>query len=300
MELQQIRYFLTLAQELHFWNTAEKVYITQSALSRQIKALEDELGLQLFERSKRSVKLTEAGIFLRDQWQPMLEEIDRIHRQARKIHEGAYGVVRIGYPGSVAYSFLPELISSISQAWPELLIELVEPVDVNFEELLLSHKMDLAFRREAAQHPALQSIYLYSEYLSLFVPENHPITDQNFKGLQELKDEKFIISGLHSSTIYVSILRQVFNEYGFEPNVHIESDYGAMILGLVAKGVGITILPGSYSFSNLPGIRRINLPHKVSLYALWRKEDKSPVLRNILKQAEALALKFSEGSAQVG
>ncbi|MBW3544811.1 MAG: LysR family transcriptional regulator, partial [Bacteroidetes bacterium] len=116
MELQQIKYFLALAQELHFWHTAEKMFITQSALSRQIKALEDELGVKLFERSKRNVKLTEAGAFLRDQWLPMLDEINRIHRQARKIHEGAFGSIIIGYPGSVAYGFLPELIASIAQA----------------------------------------------------------------------------------------------------------------------------------------------------------------------------------------
>ena len=103
MELQQIKYFLTLAQELHFWNTAEKMFITQSALSRQIKALEDELGVKLFERNKRNVKLTEAGVFLRDQWFPMLDKINSIHRQAKKIHEGAAGSIKIGYPGSIAY-----------------------------------------------------------------------------------------------------------------------------------------------------------------------------------------------------
>src|SRR6476620_1672758 len=103
MELQQIQYFLTLAQELHFWNSAEKLFITQSALSRQIKALEDELGIQLFERTKRTVKLTEAGAFLRDQWLRMMDDIDRIHRQAKSIHEGVYGTIRIGYPGSISF-----------------------------------------------------------------------------------------------------------------------------------------------------------------------------------------------------
>ena len=138
MEIQQIKYFLALSQELHFWNTAERIFITQSALSRQIKALEDELGIQLFERSKRSVKLTEAGAFLRDQWLPLLDEINRVHLQARKIHEGAFGSVRIGYPGSIAYSFMPELITSISRTLPELKVELVEPTDISFEQLLLN------------------------------------------------------------------------------------------------------------------------------------------------------------------
>ncbi|RYZ15460.1 MAG: LysR family transcriptional regulator, partial [Chitinophagaceae bacterium] len=91
MDLQQIRYFLTLAQELHFWGAAEKLFITQSALSRQIKALEGQLGVQLFERNKRNVALTAAGAFLQEQWSRMTEEIDRIHRQARSLHEGTFG-----------------------------------------------------------------------------------------------------------------------------------------------------------------------------------------------------------------
>jgi DNA-binding transcriptional LysR family regulator len=292
MELQQIRYFLTLAQELHFWHTAEKMFITQSALSRQIQALEEELGVQLFERSKRSVKLTEAGIFLRDQWRPMLDEINRIHRQARKIHEGAYGSLSIGYPGSIAYGFLPELIASIARTLPDLKVELVEPTDISFEDLLLNYRMDLGFRRDPAENPALKSICLYSEHLALVVPRNHPLTEQNFTGLSDLKDEKFILSGLHHKTFYVSTLRQMFNDYAFDPNVRIESDFGGMILSLVARGLGISILPGSYSFSTLPDVRFINLPRTVSLYVTWRKDDTRPVLRNVLTQVHQTAEKF--------
>ncbi len=292
MELQQIRYFLALAQELHFWNTAEKMFITQSALSRQIKALEDELNVQLFERSKRNVKLTEAGVFLREQWLPLLDKINSIHRQARKIHEGAAGSIKIGYPGSVAWGFLPELIASISHTLPELKVELVEPIDISFEQLLLNYQMDLAFRRDPAENHALQSICLYSEPLSLIVPQNHPLNEENFKGLQDVKSERFILSGLHHKTFYVNNLRQLFNDNNFSPNVYIESDFGAMILSLVARGLGVTILPSSYAYSAQSDVRFINLSHKVSLYVTWRKEDLSPVLKNVLQQVQQVAVKF--------
>src|SRR5690349_13283631 len=138
MDLEQIRYFLALARELHFWNAAEKLFITQSALSRQIKALEEELGVQLFERSKRSVKLTKAGAFLQEQWRRMSEEIDRVHRQAKSIHEGTYGVVSIAYPGSIVSGFLPALITDIASELPEVKLELVEPTDISVEQLLLN------------------------------------------------------------------------------------------------------------------------------------------------------------------
>ena len=292
MELQQIRYFLTLAEELHFWNSAEKLFITQSALSRQIKALEDEMGVQLFERSKRTVKLTKTGAFLQEQWLRMMDEIDRIHRQAKSIDEGTYGMVSIAYPGSIAYGFLPALISAIANALPEVKLELVEPTDVSIEQLLLSHQLDLALRRDPAENPALQSVILYSEHFSLIVPESHPLNEENFDSLAQVKDEKFILSGLHNKTFYVSSLQQLFRAYNFEPNVHIESDFGGMVLSLVAKGLGVSIMPSSYAISAPPGVRFINLPQKTSLYAAWRKEDNSPVLRNVLSIVQSIAKEF--------
>ncbi|MBF9255800.1 LysR family transcriptional regulator [Pontibacter sp. 172403-2] len=292
MELQQIKYFLALAQELHFWHTAERMFITQSALSRQIKALEDELGVRLFERSKRSVKLTDAGAFLRNQWLPLLDEINRIHLQAKKIHEGAFGSVRIGYPGSIAYSFMPRLLTSISLALPELKVELVEPTDISFEQLLLNYQMDIAFRRDPAENASLQSTCLYSEPFALVVPTSHRLNEQSFTGLQDVRDEKFILSSLTQTTFYTSSLRQIFEDHDFSPNVYIETDFGAMVLGLVSKGLGISILPYSYSFSALPDVRFIALPYKVNLYVTWRREDKSPVLRNILQQVQDTASEF--------
>lgn len=292
MDLQQIKNFLTLARELHFWNTAEKMFITQSALSRQIKALEDELNVTLFVRNKRNVKLTEAGVFFRDHWGPILDEIGRIHRQTKKIHEGESGSIRIGYPGSIAYGFLPELIANVTRTFPELKVELEEPTDISFEQLMLNYQMDLAFRRDPAENPALQSICLYKEQFSLVVPDNHHLDEQNFKGLQEVKDEKFILSGLHHKTFYVTSLRQIFKDYNFDPNVYIESDFGGMILSLVSRGLGISILPSSYSFSASPGVRFIKLPHQVNLYVLWRREDTSPVLKNVLAQVQEVAQKF--------
>ncbi|WP_237151103.1 LysR family transcriptional regulator [Pontibacter actiniarum] len=296
MEIQQIKNFLALAQELHFWKTAERIYITQSALSRQIKALEEELGVKLFERSKRSVKLTEAGAFLRDQWLPLLDEINRIHMQARKIHEGAFGTVRIGYPGSIIYSFMPDLISSIALSLPELKVELVEPTDISFEQLLLDYKMDMAFRRDPAENPALQSKCLYSEPFALVVPSDHHLTEQNFTGFNDLKNEKFILSDLTQNSVYTSNLRQIFEDYKFTPKVYIETDFGGMSLGLVSKGLGVTILPYSYSFSALPNVRFIPLHYSMNLFVVWRKNDNSPVLKNILHQVLEVANKYLVGS----
>lgn len=294
MELQQIKYFLALSKELHFWKTSQRMFITQSALSRQIKALENEIGVQLFERSKRTVRLTEAGLFLKNQWSPMLEEINRIHVRARMIHAGATGLIRIGHPGSIAYSFMPMLIENISETLPDLKMELIEPTDMHFEQMLLDYQIDLAFRRDPVENPSLQSTCLYSEPFALAVPMNHHLNENTFTGLEDIKDEKFILSNLGQATFYTSNLRKMFVDNKFDPKVYIETDFGGMGLGLVSQGLGVTILPFSYSFSALPNVRFIPLPYTMNLYVAWRKNDKSPVLKNILELVTKTAAKYIE------
>jgi DNA-binding transcriptional LysR family regulator len=295
MDLQQIKYFLELSRELHFWNTSEKMFITQSALSRQIKALEEELGVKLFERNKRNVKLTAAGAFLRDEWQKLLDQVNGIHRYARQIQEGKYGSLSIAYPGSIAYGFLPEVLLAISKELPELHIELLQPEDVVFDNLLLNYEIDLAFRREASGNPVLTSHCLYSENFALVVPKDHRLTSKNFKGLHQLTDEKFIISGLHHKTYYVESLQAIFTASNFTPKVHIESDYGSTILSLVAKGLGVSIMPVSYEFSANPGVRFIRLPHQTKLFATWRRDDTNPALQNVVKLAQKAVPGFTGG-----
>ncbi|MCX2682081.1 LysR family substrate-binding domain-containing protein [Galbibacter sp. EGI 63066] len=197
------------------------------------------------------------------------------------------------------YSFMPKLITGISQALPDLKMELIEPTDISFEQLLLNYQMDMAFRRDPAVNPALQSTCLYSETFALAVPMNHHLNEDNFKGLQDLKEEKFILSNLGQATFYASSLRQMFEDYEFDPNVYIETDFGGMGLGLVSQGLGVTILPFSYSYSALPNVRFITLPYEVNLYVTWRKNDNSPMLNNILRLVSETAGKFlteEEGS----
>ena len=187
---------------------------------------------------------------------------------------------------------MPKLITSISESLPDLKIELVEPTDIHFEQLLLNYQMDMAFRRDPAENPALQSSCLYSEPFALAVPMNHHLNEQNFTGLQDIKDEKFILSNLRQATFYTSSLRQMFEDYKFNPKVYIETDFGGMGLGLVSQGLGVTILPYSYSFSALPNVRFISLPYKMNLYATWRKNDNSPGLENVLQLVSETADKY--------
>ncbi|PKD17644.1 LysR family transcriptional regulator [Salegentibacter salinarum] len=286
MTIQQIKYFLELAKELHFWKTAEKVFISQSSLSRQIQALEDEVGIQLFERDKRNVKLTDAGKFLQEHWTEKINEFEQILRQAKKIDAGNSGTVSITYPGSITFEFLPNFLKILNTNLPELKLELTEPTDENHEKLLLDYRTDIAFSRDKIENANIDSLKLYSEPICLVVPNNHWIKEKSLHSIAELKNEKFIISGLHQTTFFASMLRSLFDKYGFEPITTVESDFGGMILNLVAKEIGISILPLSFKTAKVENLRFIKLDEKIDLYVNWRKDELNKTIRKVVEYAK--------------
>jgi len=283
MTLQQIRYFLVLAKELHFWKTAEKVYTSQSSLSRQIQMLEEEVGIQLFERNKRNVKLTEAGKFLQARWEIQLDEFDRSLREAKKIHQGSSGNLSLAYPGSISYDFLPKLLATLSEEMPALKIELLEPTDDTHEVLLMNNKIDVSFSRDVIPNPAIESVKLFSEKICLVVPVEHWLKEEDFTDLRDVKEEKFLISGLHHTTFFASLLRQLFSVHGYEPRIQIESDFGGMLLNLVSQGLGISILPESFKLAANAQVRFIDLSEEVSLFINWRKNDGNSALKKVVE-----------------
>lgn len=286
MNLQQIKYFLELADELHFWKTSEKIFITQSALSRQIKSLEDELGFQLFERDKRNVKLTTAGEFLKDEFVKILTDFESVTRHAKQISEGEIGTIRIGHPASITFSVLPEILLGLAQKHPSIIAQMLEVDVIDVDSWLLTHRIDVAFSRELPKSPKLVSKLLLTENFALVVAANHPITQMKKVKLSELKDERFVLPSLAGKSEHSAQLRAMFDEAGFAPNVHFESGFGSTLLGLVAKGLGISVMPFSYSHYLTEEVKFIKIPATSSLYAIWRSNDKNAVMQNFLRVIE--------------
>ncbi len=289
MDLQQIKNFLKLAEELHFWKTAEKMNITQSALSRQIQSLEEELGVVLFERNKRNVKLTPAGEFLRDKWAVMLDELKFIHLFAKKISEGETGTIKIAHPDSISSSLLPNLLGKISARFPDLQIELVQLLYENEQEFIKEYKIDLAFTRDINRLANISSMKVNSDQLAMLVPTDHHYNNYADITRENLNKEKFILPIVDHSSSYRSIVQDFFDTIGCTPNIVYYSDFGSTILGLVAKGLGLSILPLSYIHHATPGIRFIELPFNTDLYVNWRSDDNGPVLKNVLEVIGGMA-----------
>lgn len=289
MHLLQIRYFLRLAERRHFWQTAEQLNITQSALSRHIQSLERELGFLLFERDRRNVRLTAAGQLLRTEWTRLLAELDAVQRQARQVSTGEVGSLRIGHLGSLAYGWLPRLLAGFTTRLPQVQIELVEVVPAAPEQRLLAYQVDVGFWREPARSPALVSEQVFSDPLALVVPTGHPLRADTFGSLADVRNERFILAPLSSEVPYAQALAGIFAEYGFAPRVALTSDFGATILNLVAAGLGVSVLPLSYAGGALQGVRFIELPHTSAVYMVWRRDDNSAVLHHLLADARQLA-----------
>ncbi|HEY8562664.1 MAG TPA: LysR substrate-binding domain-containing protein [Pyrinomonadaceae bacterium] len=283
MNLRQIKYFLSLADELHFWRTSEKMFITQSALSRHIKGLEQELGLKLFERDKRNVRLTAAGEFLREEYKKLVGEFESVSRHARQIAAGEVGSLRVGHPASITFSVLPEILLALSRKHPQITAQMFELMATDFDAALLGYHIDAGFNREPGKAAGLASKELLRENFALVVPARHRLAVENKIDLREVENEWFVLPSLAGKSEHVEQLRAIFDRSRFAPKVRYESDFGATLLGLVAKGLGISLMPFSYSHHSPPGVRFIKIEPTTSLYLIWRRRDENAALRNFLE-----------------
>lgn len=282
MDIQQIRNFLKLSDELHFWRTAGIMNITQSALSRQIQAMEDELGIVLFERNKRNVILTPSGKFLKQKWTILLDELDQVHYLAKKINKGETGHIKIAHPDSISSSIIPEFIARVKQRYPEISVELIQLLYKNIEESLLDSKLDLAFTRQLSKLHGISSRIISIQPVALFVPDSCSLkTAEDVTG-SSLADQHFILPVAERQSRFYFFVKEIFKFYNVDPEASYYSDFGSSMLGLVSKGLGLAILPGSFVQHGTPGVRAIEIPFTSELYISWRTDEKNPSLLNVI------------------
>ncbi|MEO7214570.1 MAG: LysR family transcriptional regulator [Mucilaginibacter sp.] len=283
MDIQQIRNFIALSKELHFWRTASMMNITQSALSRQIQAMEEELGVSLFERNKRNVSLTPSGIFLKEKWSVILEDLDHVHTCASKISKGETGHIRIAHPDSISSSIIPHFMGTLGERHPEITVELVQLLYKNIEESLQDHKLDMAFTRQLSKLPGICSHMISRQPVALFVPESSDLSRPEDITGAALKEQTFILPVAERQSRFYFFVQEIMESYGVVPRACYFSDFGSSLLGLVSRGLGMAILPGGFVHHGFPGVRAIEMPFHSELYICWRADEKSPSIMNATK-----------------
>lgn len=178
---------------------------------------------------------------------------------------------------------MPDILSRISDAFPKLKIKLVQVLYENQQEFLRNYKIDLAITRDINHARDIKSEKIYTDNLAIVVPENHPYQKPEDLTKESLANQKFILPTTDEGSSYSDLIQRLFNSFENAPEVYLHSEFGSAIIALVRKGLGIAILPDSYVFHEISGIRFIKLPLETDLYINWRAEDHNPVLANVLK-----------------
>jgi len=285
IEIRHLRYFLAVAEDLHFRKAAERLYISQPGLSRQIKQMEQNLGVELFIRHNRQVQLTKAGEYLQKELSKSLSNLNHILSHARLLNDGKGGDLKLGYVGSAMQEIIPNILLTFKKDYPTVVFNLKELDNKKQIDGLLVHDIDIGFVRLDRVPRGIESLPLVEENFCLVLPKKHTITKKNFEELSQLKDESFILFDPTYSPSYFEKVMQIFDDSGFSPLVSHSTIHAGSIFKLVENNFGISIIPMSLAVKDhktLQFLELKNIKQKTILSAVWYTENQNPMLRLLL------------------
>ncbi|HBO5531693.1 TPA: LysR family transcriptional regulator [Pseudomonas aeruginosa] len=283
MELRHLRYFIAVAEELHFGRAAERLGISQPPLSQQIQALEEEIGARLFERTNRRVELTDAGRLFLDEFRQVLAQVDKAVLLARRAHLGELGELKIGFTSSAPFtSTIPSSIHAFRKAYPDVHLDLQEMSSRQVLKALLEESLQVGVIRPLALPDAVHWVELFREPLVAVLRADHPLAAGSEDGLAiaALAEEPFVFfprsygTGLYDQVI--ALTRQA----GFSPRIAQEASEAMTIIGLVSAGLGVSILPASFRRTRVDGVVYRTLSDPEATTAVWlvrRQNEGSPL-----------------------
>ncbi len=291
IEFRHLHYFSVLAEELHYRKAAERLFISQPGLSRQIKQMEALYGTELLVRNKRVVELTAAGHYLKREIDVLTNHLDGIKTQVKLLGQGQLGELRIGFLGSAAQQAVPDLLERLAQQHPLINTTLEELSNTAQVELLLKNKIDLGFVRLAGAPRGLQIRSVFRDTFSLVLPQAHALSQDTFERMEQLREETFILFSSDYSPYYYDLVMSIFEDASFTPKVSHRAVSALAIYKLVEKGLGIAIVPTSLKHGYDLAVKFIDLtdlPQRTDLSVLWNPTNRNPSLPlalNVLRNA---------------
>ena len=289
MELRHLRYFIAVAAELHFGRAAARLHVAQPAVSRQIRALEEEIGLSLFERDRRRVALTAAGAAFLDEARSLLGHVERAVVTAHRAARGELGALRIGYVPAVVHTGLPEIVRAFRKRFSGVDLRLQEMNPAMQVEALLGDQIDVGFVRGPVDEPAVASKTVLKEPLVAVLPSGHRLGRHKRLGLAMLAREPFVFQARSRGPGSHDHILAICRRAGFSPQIVQEGSYTDQ-LSLVASGAGVAIVPASLRAIRRSGVlfRPLRERPMTQLDMVWREEAASPVLREFLEHVRRL------------
>ncbi|MFD0751297.1 LysR family transcriptional regulator [Mucilaginibacter calamicampi] len=275
MNIQQLGNFLIICELLNYRKAAEQINIVQPALSKQIQLLEQEVGAVLFDRSRRTVSLTPAGLFFKKETDRILHDLKRTIVRTAQIHNGEVAEVRVTHSSSAMNTVVPSFLASVKKTWPMIKTTTQETSNFQQLEMLLTRKTDLGVAPNIILPEEVNSKILYREDFVLILPANHRLANNSFNDLTALKDEVFILPQVATGIGYVEEIFQMCQDAGFTPKIAHESANVTGVLRMAEAGLGISIEP----ISGVKGVNMDialiplkNIRQKVTMTLFWLKE----------------------------
>lgn len=273
--LRHIRYFTAVAEELHFRRAAERLGIAQPALSRAIRNLEEELEVTLFDRSTRSVQITQAGETFLKGCRGVMNAVDHTVENTRRVHHGQIGTLRIGYTDMAIAGLLPRLLKDFQTQQPGLVLQPHHDVTTTQLNKLEEGELDVGFVTGPISRLGYDQCMIQSESFVCVIYEHHPLAKRSSIRLEELAHEVFVHGTSKDWEHFHAYLIPLCRRSGFVPRVVQEAFNSAGILGLVACGMGVTILTESVRGSAGSGLIVIPLEdvsEQLQTVAIWKAE----------------------------
>jgi DNA-binding transcriptional LysR family regulator len=243
IELRHLRYFVAVAEELHFGRAALRLHLAQPPLSQQIRKLEEILGYPLFLRTSRAVKLTSAGEVFLERAKRTLRSVQEDMDEARSIGRGEEGFLRVGFIGSAMLTPLPAMLGRYRRLYPKVNLQLHESYTSAVVQKLLKGELDAGFLRDSGPASGLQIEPLFFEPFIAVVPKTHPLARYQTISAKELREEPFVFFSPSAGTLAYEKPVSLCEEHGFRPRVVQEAPQWLTIMRLVGAGLGVTIAP---------------------------------------------------------
>ena len=284
MEFRQLRYFLTVAQELHFGRAAERLDITQPALSKQIRVLETDIGVELFIRTKRTVELTQAGEVFSIQAQQLLKQAAEAIQLAQRTAKGEVGKLTIGFTPTATYTVLPKSIGRFRSLYPQVEVAMLELSTEAQVTALNRNEIDLGFLHPPIARRGLELYPILSEEFAVVLPKQHYLNEKQSLSLKDLAEESFILHSRSEGPFLYDGFLKLCRQAGFKPKIAQETDSHQTRICLVAAGMGITFIPTGLQILVSEDLvcKPIEIPLKLEFAAAWRSLVTMPVLREFL------------------
>jgi DNA-binding transcriptional LysR family regulator len=300
VELRHLRYFVAVAEELHFGRAARRLHIVQPALSKQIFALERELGVTLFIRSRRGASITEAGLALYSEARDILQRVDHATDSARLTDSGALGSLAIGFIGPAMWNLLPSLMREHRNRVPGMHFRLYELTSGPMIQQVRDAILDCGFIRPFGRDEALEIKTVLSEPFAIAVAENHPLAQEDVVDLAAAAGETFVLVSRGESPGLFDRCLALCQSYGFSPEMIQEGNTGGAMFGMVAAGLGVTLVPESAALVPWPGVAVRPLTRsepRLELAIAYRRDNDSTALASFLETVDAVVQELAASTS---